>query len=255
MYNLFFKKDLKSIFFLTSSIFMLVVAAALAQSNEITYNDYYLNTTEGDIYKLSLISDVELSSTYISNCTLAAIINSFRDVVIQKMNDDFCASQTIAKTLKNYSRSNEFLKFDVLAKEQACPSIDKEMVFSGQYAYLAELYKSNDAGTNIDFENCLMLALQVAYDQSETVLSDSGYSGLIPEFLTIPLCLLACFHVCGLHLLYKHTISSKPKLLRDATINKISDQPLLKNSEYNRCYASEDDNDSNDASSARSLIS
>jgi len=268
MRNFIPRRDPRTLFYFMSSIFFIAVAAVLVKSDKINYDDYYFNTTEGDIYKLSLISEVSDFSTYL-NCTLTELVNPFRDAVIKKINTDFCSSQRISSIFYNYTVVKNFVRFNVRKESQICPKRIDDDSPTGEYGYLSMLSLNNASRADSAFEECVLKVWESALNPR-------------PPFWAIPLlilgfCLACCCAASPVICLFRDEIKNRIvqwiKILiikidftvikADTQINEISDQPLI-NSVENKRYDgindggnddTEDDNDSNNASAARTLIS
>jgi len=255
------RRDPQTLFYFISSIFLIAVAAVLAKSDKINsdkinYDHYYFNTTEGDIYKFSLITYD--SSDYIANCTLSALVSNFQSLVVEKVDSDICNATRISFFFDNYTFSKGFMKFDITDNFRSCMYSTKK---SGFFTKLSIDLVKRDIG----FENCMMIMFQKAYQDSERAMSDqmNMVSGIIIGSLIFALCFPVCvYFIVRLDDNYK-LYTGEIRLKSDIKINEISDQPLI-NSVASRGYDevndgenddTEDDNDSNDTIAARPLIS
>jgi len=262
------QKKSQTLFYFMSSIFLIAFAPILAKSVKINYDDYYFNTTEGDIYKLGIISQVgDKSLTYIYNCTLEALINGFRDNVISAIHNGLCDSKRVPTNFFNSTLSKEFVRFDIATEGQTCKFGQSTVRSSGHYGYLAILYQSG--GKNLNFENCVMKSLESAYKESMNNYS-SNQEAIIVILILLSICIfwpsviliadketrMKVFKCINKPCIFKY---EKTVLYSDAKIKETMDQPLI-NGVASRRYDgidhgdnddAEDDNDSNDASTAR----
>jgi len=262
MRNFIPKRDPHTLFYVMSSIFLIAVAAVLTKSTKINYDDYYFNTTEGDIYKLSLIA--EDLPFYISNCTLDLIVNSFHEIVVKEISVNNCGASRVTNLFANFTTlSRGFVEFNV-GKNGSCPGGlgSPQPTPTDKYGYFAGLYRREYTNNiDVDFEHCLIHLLQSAYDQAYNNNLDSGILKAVLYMLGICLCAW-CSVFIAVNYSKQCIIFAKQKIKSDAKIKKISDQPLI-NSLENRRYDGingdeddvKDDNDSSDTSAARYLIS
>jgi len=257
MRQFFLKRNQQTVFYLMSSIFLLAVAAALAKSDKINYDDYFFNTTEGDIYKLSLITDA--SSGYVANCTLGKHIAPFRDIVDEKISVNLCGASRISIFSDNYTLAKEFMKFGVVEIElpQRCIKYNhpswRIADQPGFFATLSIRFSENSTA----FETCLMTMLEAAYAQSEILRSSKVKEDVLIGFI------ICSSIVCCWPTLYFGSYSCKKtfksKLKSDAQIYEISNDPLIMDVGSRRYDGTNDKNDdnadedngSNDASAAR----
>jgi len=167
------QKKSQTIFYFMSSIFLIAVAAVLAKSDKINYDDYYFNTTKGNIYKFSLIAN--LHETNYMHCPDSSLVTPFRDIVIQKINEKVCSLETALEFKTNYSLINSFGLFNVTENFVPCgcpPRIafECDSPDSGDQAYFGQLYRgSSNQDINDNFPLCLAGVLHDAYRESNQI--------------------------------------------------------------------------------------